>query len=438
MNSISRDRFTITVIGTGFVGVVTSAILAKFKHNVFGLDIDPVKISQLSQGQVPFFEPNLRELLTAGLSEKNLSFTTNYQDAIPHSDIIFIAVGTPSAKDGTADLSAVKASAKSIAPHLKDHTIVCLKSTVPPGTNDIIRKTISQETNKRFAIASVPEFLKEGSAVADTLKPDRIVIGAREQWAIDKLIKLHSPLKANVIVTNPESAQMAKYTANAYLAQRITFINQIANLCEKNKADINQVIDIIGADKRIGDHYWYPGLGYGGSCFPKDVKELAAYAKKIGEGEGLLVKIDELNRQRITNKLNQFGKAVGGYKDKTIAILGLSFKPHTNDLREAPSTKIIPYLKKHKAIIKAYDPEAVSQAQTHFPPMFYASDVYEAIEQVDVIFHLIEWPELINIDLAKVASKVNDDCWFIDTRNQFDPEKVKSHGLNYIGIGVGS
>lgn len=426
---------TITVIGTGFVGVVTSAVFASFGHRVFGLDIDEGKIAKLNKGKVPFFEPDLDTLVAQGLQSGRLVFTTEYELAVPDSDIVVIAVGTPSATDGTADLKFVLAAAKQMSACLQPDTIVAVKSTVPPGTNEKVRSVIEDETDVSFSVVSLPEFLKEGSAVSDTLNPDRVVIGANEEKVIDTLLKLHEPMRGKKIIVSPESAQMAKYTANAYLAQRITFINQIANLCEKNGAHIEDVIQAIGADARIGSHYWYPGLGYGGSCFPKDVKELAAYARSIGEGEGLLVKIDELNDKRISQKLGEFDKAVGGFKDKTVAVLGLSFKKNTNDMREAPSLKVIPYLKEQGAIVKAFDPKVREEVEQHFGKIFLGEDVYETVQDAQVVILLVEWDELVQLDLQKLKEITKSPHIFIDTRNQYDPAKMRHLGFSYIGIG---
>lgn len=418
------------------MGVVTSAVFAKFGNQVVGLDIDEAKIASLNNGHAPFFEPQLDDLLQEALAAKALTFTTDYQQAISQAQVVFIAVGTPSAPDGTADLKYVELATKTMVPHLTDGVIVALKSTVPPGTNDKVREILKNKTNKIFYVASLPEFLKEGSAVYDTLNPDRVVIGALEPHVIKTLLQLHKPLGGKRIVVSPESAQMAKYSANAYLAQRITFINQIANLCEKNGANIQEVIQAIGADARIGSHYWYPGLGYGGSCFPKDVKELAAYARSVGEADSILVKIDALNDARIPQKMQEFGQTIGGWKDKRVAVLGLSFKPNTNDLREAPSLKVIPYLLKQGATVSAYDPQAMDEAKAAMPNIAYAADAYAAVADANIILLLIEWSQLINLDLKKIRQAVQDPCYFIDTRNQYSPQAITQAGLRYISIGT--
>lgn len=415
----------IACIGTGFVGVVTSAVFAKLGHQVIGLDIDESKVKSLREGVVPFFEPSLQELLLETQSSGNLSFTTDYALAIKEAEIIIVMVGTPSAKDGQADLTYLFAACQSLAPHLKDGAIVVIKSTIPPGTFTKLRELIQAKTSINFELASVPEFLKEGTAVEDTLHPDRLVIGATSPEAISTLKQLHSRLTNNIIVMSPESAQMAKYSANIYLATRITFINQIANLCEKNGADIQEVIAGIGEDKRIGSHYWYPGLGYGGSCFPKDVKEIAAYAKSIGEPDSLFIKIDDLNVQRIPKLMTHYDALVGGFAGKTVAILGLSFKKNTNDTRVAPSLVVIPWLKEHGAKVVTVDPKV--------PADF--TDPYLAISGANIVILLVEWDEYQKLDLAKLSELMIKPKYFFDTRNQYDPIKVTAAGLKYKGVG---
>lgn len=426
----------ITCIGTGFVGVVTTAVLAKLGNTVIGLDIDEAKIAKLKEGIVPFFEPHLSELLIETQKSGNLTFTTNYASSVSDSDIVMIMVGTPSREDGSADLRFVESVAESIAPHLKENAVVVIKSTVPPGTNKHIRDLISGKTTKAFHMASVPEFLKEGTAVEDTLHPDRVVIGVENDFTKEILIKLHSPLTKNILIMNPESAQMTKYAANNYLATRITFINQIADLCEYNGADIEEVIKGIGADRRIGPHYWYPGLGYGGSCFPKDVKEIAAYAKKVGESSSLFITINDLNEARISRKLEQFKKEIGTFSGKTVAVLGLSFKKNTNDTRVAPSLAVIPWLISQDATVRATDPQAIPDAKILLPAnVMYSNDAYEAAEGADIIMLLTEWDEYVSLDLAKLKSAMNNSPVFIDTRNQYSADSLVEAGFKYIGIG---
>lgn len=432
------EGMNVTVIGTGFVGVVTAAVLSSFKNKVIGLDIDEKKVKSLSEGKVPFFEPRLEDLLKQSLDSGDLIFTTDYEKAISDSDVIMVAVGTPSAPDGTADLTYVRAACTALAPHLKKGAVVCIKSTVPPGTLDDLNKRMRPLASNDFILASVPEFLREGSAVSDTLNPDRIVIGCTDEEGKAVLAKLHAPLHAPILFVSPESAQMGKYSSNAYLATRITFINQIADLCEENGADIEEVIKIIGHDKRIGSHYWYPGLGYGGSCFPKDVKELAAYSRTVGHGNNLFNKIHELNDHRVFDKLDQFAQYIGGWHGKKVAVLGLSFKPQTDDLREAPSTKVVPQLLHAGAKVIAFDPMAIPAAKHFFGEqrgLSYGENIDSTINGADVVIVLVEWPEFTSYDFTTVQAP--SDRWFVDVRNQFNRSTLETAGWQYIGIGRG-
>ncbi len=429
----------ITVIGTGFVGVVSAAVYASFGNTVYGIDIDAQKIESLRASTVPFYEPGLQELLLEQQKSGNLSFTTKYEEAVPASEVIIIAVGTPSAADGGADLKFVLSAAQSAAEHLQENAIVVIKSTVPPGTLQIVAAELAKHTQKKFFIASLPEFLREGTAVHDTLHPDRIVIGTDAPEVAEKLSELHKQLAAPIVITKPQSAQMAKYAANAYLALRITFINQIADLCEKNGADVEEVVSAIGYDKRIGSHYWYPGLGYGGSCFPKDVKELAHYSKQVGENDNLFIKVNELNTDRIPRLMDSFGKEVGGWEGKQVAVLGLSFKPNTDDMREAPSLSVVPALLAAGAVVRATDPKAIDVARAQLPPsdrLTFLQTVSEACMGADVILLLIEWPEYVTHEYGKYRS--NTTQWFIDTRNQLDPKVVTEWGYTHRGIGRGA
>lgn len=427
----------ITIIGTGFVGVVSAAVYASFGNEVVGLDIDQEKINSLRSSKVPFFEPGLEDLLSTTQQEGKLTFTTSYEEAITNSDVIFIAVGTPSSADGNADLKYVFASAESLSPYLKENAIVVVKSTVPPGTLNKVEEIIDKTATVTYFTASVPEFLKEGTAVYDTLNPDRIVIGAREQYSFKILEELHQPFNTTVIKVSPESAQMAKYSANAYLATRITFINQIADLCEKNGANIDEVVQAIGIDKRIGKHYWYPGFGYGGSCFPKDVKELAHYSRQVGEDGNLFNKITEINENRIPKLLENYSQKIGGFGGKTVAVLGLSFKPNTDDMREAPSVKVIPYLSGLGAIVRGFDPKALTVVKNFIKEdekVTYYDSISEALIGADVIISLIEWAEIVDFDFSRVRDESKEQ-WFIDARNQFTPKKVVEWGYKYIGVG---
>lgn len=426
----------ITIVGTGFVGVVSAAVYASFGHTVFGLDVDEKKVEMLKQAQVPFFEPGLSELLQEQQSKGTLFFTTNYQESISQCEIIVIAVGTPSSSQGKVDLKYVYNAIESMAPYLQENTIVVLKSTVPPGTADTVIASIKAKSSVNFHVASMPEFLKEGSAVTDTLHPDRVVIGTDDTSVFAKLSELHQPMQAPIVQTSIASAQMAKYAANAYLATRITFINEIADLCETNGADIQEVITAIGYDKRIGSHYWYPGVGYGGSCFPKDVKELVAYSQSVNYMDSLLARVNSINDTRVYRILEKLEKSMAGFQQKKIAVLGLAFKPNTDDMREAPSTKVVPYLLEKGAIIKGYDPKALETAKQVLPQhenLTYTSSIEEAIHDADLIIALIEWQEIISYPFANQVATL--PIHFFDARNQFNKNALQNAGYIYKGVG---
>lgn len=431
---------TITVIGTGFVGVVTAGVFAELGHQVYGLDIDQNKITSLNQGELPFFEPELKELIQAGLQSNRLQFTTDYQVAIPESEVIFVCVGTPSAESGAVDLSYVESSLLEVAKYLKPEAIVVVKSTVPPGSFDRFAMIMKDQTKFPVALASVPEFLREGTAVTETHHPSRVVIGTDDTRVFTVLRDLHQPLGAPILQVSPASAQMGKYAANAYLATRITFINQIADLCQHNGADIEEVIKSIGYDPRIGDHFWYPGLGYGGSCFPKDVKELAYFSRTVGYGDNWFNSMQEYNEGRIAKILDDVLAKVGKVEAQKIAVLGLSFKPNTDDTREAPALKVIPYLlQKGATQVKVYDP----QVQLLRTPLANHPDVdkvdqstsiVQACQDVDGIILLIEWPEIVGFDYAKVRNQAKKQ-WILDARNQLDPKLIVDVGFQYLSIG---
>lgn len=432
---------TISIIGTGFVGVVSAAVFASFGHTVYGIDIDEKKIRMLQKAQPPFYEPNLAELLRETQQSNQLHFTTDYSVAIPQSEICIIAVGTPSGKDGSVDLTYVDAALTSLAEYLVPNQIIAIKSTVPPHAVDHVKSKLSELTKTPCYVATIPEFLREGSAVYDTLHPSRIVIGADQPEVFAKLEQLHKPLAAPVIKINPASAQMSKYAANAYLATRIMFANQLADLCETNGADVQEVLTAIGYDPRIGSHYWYPGLGYGGSCFPKDVRELAHYSRSVGAKHNLFNKIQDLNEERLSQLLASYSKWVGGWDGKTVAVLGLAFKPNTDDVREAPSTHIVPELLRQGARVYGYDPEASLLKfnivpTEHFQQYREFESLAAAVQDADILLALIEWPIITSFDFGSVR-KAGSKQWFIDARNQFDPKQVQDWGFLYRGVGRG-
>lgn len=428
---------TIVVIGVGFVGLVTAAVFSKFGNTVWAVNRDKNKSENLKKGKLPFFEPNLEDLVGDNVRAGRLHFTTSYAKAIPKADVVMIAVGTPSAPDGRADLKYVLSAAESLATHLKDKAIIVIKSTVPPGTNDQVKEVIKKHSQKKFYVASVPEFLREGTAVEDTLHPDRVVIGANDLQVIKRLKELHRPLGGEIVVTRPESAQLTKYAANAYLANRIVFINQIADLSEKTGADVQEIIRGMGLDRRIGLHYWWPGLQYGGSCFPKDVKELSAYARSVGEGDGLFEKIDSLNDVRPIKLLKKLEGEINGWDGKTVAVLGLSFKPNTDDIRESPALRVIPVIANAGAIVRAYDPQAMESAKLRLKDSinFFTKNLYQAAQGAHVLMVLVEWDEFKSLDLTRLKKLMKKNPVIIDTRNLYDPDRVKEAGFKYIGIG---
>lgn len=426
----------ITVIGTGFVGVTSSAVYAKFRNQVVGLDVDEKKVASLNKGKVPFFEPKLEELLKAGLEKKKLHFTTSYQDAVSDADVVIIAVGTPSRANGSINLDYVKASAKAAAPYLKDDAILVIKSTVLPGTLEEVKPIVKKLTAKKIHYASLPEFLKEGTAVDDTLYPDRIAIGVEDDFSWEVLSKLHEPFKAPMVRVRPASAQLAKYASNDYLALRIVYANVLADVCEQSGADIDEVLEIMGHEKRIGSHYWYPGLGYGGSCFPKDVKALAAYVDEYESPERNLFRfINKLNTNRPADVVDNLEKVAGKLKGKKVAVLGLAFKPNTDDQREAPALFLIPLLLSKGAEVVSYDPMVKQIASDKIAGEVAYEQVRSikaAITDADVIVALVEWPEITNY---KFKNNTGKSVVFLDARNQFDRSALQKAGYTYLGIG---
>lgn len=438
----------ITLVGTGFVGLTSATIYAHFGNEVIGLGRDERKIELLNQGVINFYEPKLAELLNEALRAGKLSFTTDYASAIPQAELVIICVGTPSDAEGDVDLSALESSLKSMAPYLSDGTIVAIKSTVPPGTLDLAAKILADAgAPQTLHLASLPEFLKEGTAVDDTLYPDRILIGTTDDQTFHQLRELHTPFDAPIIQVSPNTAQLAKYAANNYLANRIVFINEMANIASAVGADIEELIQAIGFDKRIGNHYWYPGLGYGGSCFPKDVKGLAKIATKNNLSDNLFNKLDQLNSRRPEEILARISPKIGGFKGKKIAVLGLSFKPNTDDQRVSPALATLPYLLEQGAEIVAYDPMVTEIANKNIAENDHYTQVKtieEAIAGADIILTLVEWPQIVGFNFVEqISSDSNHQrpvamgTVFIDTRNQFSPNKLKTAGYNYFAVGRG-
>ncbi len=427
---------TITFIGHGYVGLVTASVFADFGNSVYVIGHTPQKIENLKKGIIPIYEPGLEEMVKRNVSAGRLLFTLDYSPAVPNSDIVFIAVGTPPQKTGDAELSTVFEVAKNIGKNLKNHSVVATKSTVPVGTNRKIQELIEEAKPKgtTFEIASVPEFLREGTAIEDTLHPDRIVIGTQNEGAREKLVELHKPIKAPFVHTNLETAELIKYGANSFLATKISFANAIAKLSESVGADGERVLDGIGLDKRIGRAFLYPGVGYGGSCFPKDVKALISIASDHDYDFSLLDQVEEINKQAKRDIVRKARKILGDMRGKKIAVFGLAFKPDTDDMRDAPSLDIIELLKQEGVRIVAYDPKAMENAKKLISDIEFAKDMYKTVEGADLLLILTDWNEFKEADLEKIKKLMNTPN-IIDGRNIYDPEKARELGFSYIGVG---
>ncbi len=429
---------TITFIGHGYVGLVTAAVFADLGNTVWVVGRTKEKIEKLKKGLTPFYEPGLEELVRRNVLAGRLTFTLEYNEAIKPSEIVFICVGTPPKPSGEADLSSVWDASECIGKALTGYKVVVTKSTVPPGTNKKVAEIIDRikPAGTSFAIASVPEFLREGTAIADTLHPDRVVIGTSSDRAKDLLLELHKSIDGKTVLANVETAELIKYASNSFLSTKISFANAIAILSEKVGADVERVLEGVGLDRRIGRSFLYPGVGYGGSCFPKDVKALIAISQSQGYDFELLKAVDTINKsmiERFVDKVLQHFH--GSVKGKTIAILGLSFKPDTDDMREAPSVAIIKHLLSLGAKIVAYDPVAVENAKQVLPKSVkYAKTPYEAARGANAVAIVTEWNEFRQLDLVTLAKELKERILF-DGRNIYEPTRVKSLGFVYYGVG---
>lgn len=437
----------ITVVGTGYVGLVSGTCLAEVGNDVLCLDVDPEKIRILEEGGIPIFEPGLQEMVRRNVAAGRLHFTTDVEKAVSFGTIQFIAVGTPPDEDGSADLQYVLAAARNIGRHMTDYKVVVDKSTVPVGTADKVKAAIADELQKRgvnipYSVVSNPEFLKEGAAIEDFMRPDRIVVGAEDERAIHLMQGLYAPFQRNherLIVMDVRSAELTKYAANAMLATRISFMNELANLSEKLGADIEAVRQGIGSDPRIGYHFLYPGCGYGGSCFPKDVQALIRTAQ---DDVGMTLKVlnaveaaNDYQKHVLTGKLKTYFK--GDLKGRRIAVWGLAFKPNTDDMREAPSRELIADLFEAGATVRAYDPVAIHEARRIFgneSRLEYAENPLDALEGADALVIVTEWKEFRSPDFDVIRAKLKNPVVF-DGRNLYDPELVRSSGLEYHSIG---
>jgi len=435
----------ITIIGSGYVGLVTGACFSEVGIDVKCVDVDQQKIDNLKKGIIPIYEPGLENMITRNMDKGRLHFTTNVSEAVKGADVIFISVGTPPDEDGSADLKYVVQVARDCGKYMNDYTLVVTKSTVPVGTSLKVKNAIQEELDKRnvniaFDVASNPEFLKEGAAIDDFLKPDRIVVGTESARAEELLKMLYKPFTLNghpIIFMDIVSAEMTKYAANSMLATKISFINDIANLCEIVGADINHIRKGIGSDGRIGNKFIYPGIGYGGSCFPKDVQALIKTAKENNYDLQVLKAVEAVNTKQksvLFNKISNYYN--GNLKGKTIAIWGLSFKPQTDDMREAPSLEIVKKLLKAGANVKAYDPVALEEAKHHFGnTITYYDDQYEALIDADCLAVLTEWPEF-KIPNFKIIDRLLNTPTVFDGRNIYDKNEMAKNGFYYSCIGI--
>lgn len=429
---------TIAFIGHGYVGLVTASVFADLGNTVWVVGRTREKIENLKKGKAPFYEPGLEELVKRNVSAGRLLFTLDYRTAVAPSEIIFICVGTPPKKTGEADLTSVIAAAENIGKSLIGYKVVVTKSTVPPGTNKKVAEILerTKPEGASFAVASVPEFLREGTAINDTLHPDRVIIGTTSKRAEELLLELHKSIDGETVLCNEQTAELIKYASNSLLSTKISFANAIAFLSEKVGADAEKVLDGVGLDKRLGRSFLYPGVGYGGSCFPKDVKALIAIADQYGYNFSILKEVDKVNTEAITRFVEKIIRHFqGSLKGKTLAVLGLSFKPDTDDMREAPSLSIINTFVQDGANVRVYDPIAMDNARKILPGgVYYAKDAYEAVEGADAVVVVTEWNEFRQLDLVKLAKGLKTRVLF-DGRNIYDPARVKQLGFVYYGVG---
>jgi UDPglucose 6-dehydrogenase len=430
----------IGVIGTGYVGLVTGTCFAEFGVDVTCVDKDEKKIKSLKKGEIPFYEPGLEGLVKKNVKNGRLRFSTKIQDAVDTSLVIFIAVGTPPRGDGSADMRYVEAVAEEIAENIKGYKVIVTKSTVPVGTGAKLTKIISRKLKEQvdFDVVSNPEFLREGSAIEDFMRPNRVVVGAKSQQAVAIMKDLYRPLyliETPFVVTNVETAELIKYASNSFLAVKISFINELSNLCDKVGADVHMVAKGMGLDQRIGAKFLHPGPGYGGSCFPKDTRALLTIAANHGMELEIVKSAVEANEKQKNIMMEKIRKGLGDLKGKAIAVLGLSFKPNTSDMREAPSIAIIEKLLKEKATVKAFDPIAMEDAKLIFNNKIkYAKGPYDCVKGADAVVLLTEWNEFRNLELVKMKGLLRSPNFF-DLRNVYEPEKMKTLGFNYICVG---
>jgi UDPglucose 6-dehydrogenase len=433
----------LTVVGAGYVGLTTAVCFAHLGNEVMVVEKLPEKVQALKEGKVPFYEPGLEEMLKENLSLGRLFFTTDLKEGLDFSDVIFICVGTPQRPDGSADLSQVEEVARETARFIQGYKLLVEKSTVPVNTHKLIKRTVERYLKRRgkileFDVASNPEFLREGSAVKDFLEPDRIVIGVESERARRIMEELYKDFKCPIIFTDPATSELIKHASNSFLAMKISYINMVADLCEKVGADVRLVAEGIGYDKRIGREFLRAGIGWGGSCFPKDIKAFIKMAKDHGVDFSLLEQVDKINQRRAAQFVEKVKSVLWSLKDKTLTVWGLSFKPNTDDIREAPSLRLVPMLLKEGARLKLYDPKAMENFKRLYPPgkdLDYASDMYSAVEGASALLIFTEWEEFQRADLSRVKELMELPI-IIDGRNIYEPEVVRGLGFEYYGVGV--
>jgi len=430
----------ISVIGTGYVGLVTGTCFADMGNQVICLDINEHRIEQLKNGVMPIYEPGLKQIVEENMGAERLTFTTSYPEALKDAEFAFIAVGTPSSEDGEADMQYVKQAVDSIAENL-DHTVIIVnKSTVPVGTGDWVAEIIMDQNghdSPAFSVVSNPEFLREGSAVNDFMQPDRVVLGSTDPDAAKQVAELYEPLRSPIMITDLRTAEMIKYASNAFLATRISFINEMANICESLGADVREVARGMGMDKRIGPSFLDAGLGWGGSCFPKDVKALTHMADTRGAHPQLLQAVMDINRNQRSRTVEKLEVALGGLKGRTIGILGLSFKPNTDDTRDAPALDIIRMLLKKGAKVQAFDPQAMQTCKDEIPALSLRQNPYEVAKGADAILLATEWNEFKSLSFSEIKNNMRGNVIF-DGRNLWDGQVLHNLGFTYFGIGVPS
>jgi UDPglucose 6-dehydrogenase len=430
----------ICVIGTGYVGLVTGTCFADIGHQVTCLDIDQNRIDQLHQGIMPIYEPGLEQVVAQNVNAGRLHFTTDYYEALQGADFAFIAVGTPSDDDGDADMRYVKQAVLSIAEHLDHPIIIVNKSTVPVGTGDWVSEIIQDMNGVNtfpFSVVSNPEFLREGSAVSDFMNPDRVVLGSTDRSAAEKVASLYEALRSPIMITDLRTAEMIKYASNAFLATRISFINEIANICESLSADVKEVARGMGMDQRIGPAFLDAGLGWGGSCFPKDVKALAHMAATHGAHPQLLQAVMNINQNQRLRAVEKLEKALGGLNGKTIGVLGLSFKPNTDDTRYSPALDIIRLLIDAGATVQGFDPQAMTASQAEIPDLQLCTNPYDVAKGADALLLATEWNEFKSLDFAKIKTNMRGDV-IVDGRNIWYRKNLHAMGFTYFGMGVPS